>query len=102
MLGVGCKGYGSERRPGRPQSVPTSQCGTSDCKFVRRAASDYRPRVFPRLVPHSPEGTPQSLRDIEVSGPIDAVQGSTELDLDDVIPNAVEGTDTNSVVDVGA
>ena len=51
------------------------------------------------LVPHSPEGTPQSVQDIEVSGPGDALQGSTELDLDDAIPTAVEGSDTDSVVD---
>ena len=38
------------------------------------------------LVPRHPEGTLQSVQDIEVSGPGDAVQGSTEVDLDDLIP----------------
>ena len=55
-----------------------------------------RPRVPSRrvvLVPHSPEGTPQSVQDIDVA------QSSTEVDLDDLIPTAVEGSDTDSVAD---
>ena len=48
-----------------------------------------RPRVPSRrvvLVLHSPEGTPQSVQDIDVA------QSSTEVDLDDLMPTAVEGS----------
>ena len=44
------------------------------------------------MFPRSPEGTPQSVQDI------DAGQSSTEVDLDNVIQTAVEGSDTDSVV----
>ena len=43
------------------------------------------------LVPLSLGGTPQSVQDIGVA------QSSTEVDLDDLIPTAMEGSDTDSV-----
>ena len=55
-----------------------------------------RPRVPSRrvvLVQPSPEGNPQSVQDIDVA------QSSTVVDLDDLIPTAVEGSDTDSVAD---
>ena len=45
-----------------------------------------------RVGPTQPRA-PQSVQDIDVA------QSSTEVDLDDLIPTAVEGSDTDSVAD---